>query len=483
VRTVALPDRLSFRLPDFTRMSWVSDSARGVWEPRIRRVTQAWFAAEWATVAAGHRRCAVIPTSPEGLPELTDRWLEHDLSALPLELQGTGATYASASTPAVLGQPFTFRVVVGRVADLRAFKRAWDGNDHAIIGALLGYPGCCYDFFRRVWIEDGLVDTTWPMATSTTGAAPGVREVQVTGPFEANILWRWMGVRAVAHLPCRFDCGATQSVARSFREVARRAGHEDEMTWLEEILRWPVEWSALHGIAEVLTPVLKVTTRTDATAGRYTVRREGDRYPSEGAQGVRFPYRRPFPPRRRPGGDGDARPADAALDNGFATAVEMDRAHEPIVALARETLAGAAGLVLDLGCGDGALLEKIVATNPRLRPAGIDRDPRRIERARTRHPRFADAFWTGDLLDDERPWVPERRYALALVMPGRLLETPAARAAWLRERLHACCDRLLVYGYGDWLARHGDLRELSARAGFEVDGWHPGAPVALARIA
>lgn len=476
-----LPDRLSFRLPDFTRVAWVGDHAREVWEPRMRRIMEAWFEVEWRTVASGHRRCAVIPASPEHLPRLSSRWLEHDLAALPLDLQGIGTTYAGTSVGTILGRPYVLRTAVGRGADLRAFKHAWDQSDHGAIADLLGYPTCCYEFFRRVWVEDGLVDTTWPMAASTGGAAPEARQLVVSGPFEANILWRWMGVRAVAHLPCRFDCEATRRVARSFAEAARGAGYREEMDWLEEILRWPVEWSALHGIAEILTPVLKTTTRTDATAGRYTVRREGDRYPREGAQGGRFPYRRRPLPIAASCGIGAAS-SDRARDNGFATTAEMDVAHEPIVALARETLAGTAGLVLDLGCGDGALLEKIVATNPRLRPAGIDRDPRRTEHARARHPRFAEMFWTGDLLDDERLWVPERRYALALVMPGRLLETTAARTTWLRERLRGHCDRLLVYGYGDWLARYGDLRGLSVRAGFALEGWRLGATAALARI-
>ena len=88
----------------------------------------------------------------------------------------------------------------------------------------------------------------------------------MTGPPEANILWRWMGARAVPHLPCRFDCEPTVALAQQCLAVGRAAGFDTEMDWLLEILRWPVEWSALHGIAEIRTPVLKVSTRTDATA-------------------------------------------------------------------------------------------------------------------------------------------------------------------------------------------------------------------------
>ena len=32
---VAPMERLDFTLPDFTRVSWVSDDARDVWEPRL----------------------------------------------------------------------------------------------------------------------------------------------------------------------------------------------------------------------------------------------------------------------------------------------------------------------------------------------------------------------------------------------------------------------------------------------------------------
>ena len=110
-----------------------------------------------------------------------------------------------------------------------------------------------------------MVDTTWPMALASAGASNGTRALAVSGPPEANILWRWMGVRAVPHLPCRFDCPATVELARRFLDVGREAGYREEMDWLVEILGWPVEWSALHGIAEVRTPILKVSTRTDAT--------------------------------------------------------------------------------------------------------------------------------------------------------------------------------------------------------------------------
>jgi hypothetical protein len=66
------------------------------------------------------------------------------------------------------------------------------------------------------------------------------------------------------------------------------------MDWLPEILSWPIEWSALHRIAEIKTPVLKAFTRTDATPCKDTVRRQGDSYPLEGIRGLNFPHRLPL---------------------------------------------------------------------------------------------------------------------------------------------------------------------------------------------
>jgi len=39
-----LVDRLDFVLPDFTRLSWVSEKAREIWEPRITRINASPFA-------------------------------------------------------------------------------------------------------------------------------------------------------------------------------------------------------------------------------------------------------------------------------------------------------------------------------------------------------------------------------------------------------------------------------------------------------
>lgn len=267
-------ERLDFTLPEFTRISWVSDRARDVWHPRLSLITNAWLEIEWLSVSAGLRACAVTCLPAESLAVREREWAELGLESL---------------LPA--GEAETGYRVVGRRPDLADFQGAYDAGDAEAVGRLLGSPPCCHAFFRGVWVEEELEDPTWPMARASVSAPPETRCIEVAAPPQTNLLWRWMGARPVPHLPCRFDCPHTVELAGRFEDVGRRAGFGSEMDWLLEVLDWPVEWSALHGIAEIKTPVLKVSTRTDATARKYVVRRLGNAYPAEGAAGLKFPYR------------------------------------------------------------------------------------------------------------------------------------------------------------------------------------------------
>jgi hypothetical protein len=264
--------RLPFRLHDFTRIAWTSDRAREVWGPRISRISNAWLEIEWLAVVAGVRSCAIATVAPEQFVERAPRWAQQGLMALPLTMTGVAASYSSTSVAVEAGKPFAFRMVLGAPPDVARFKQAWDASDERTIGTLLGYPDCCREFYRRVWVDEAMVDTTWPMALATPAAQIHDTLVEVNALPKSNILWRWMGVRPVSHLPCSFACQATVALADRLIEVGRQNGFEQEMDWLLEILDWPVEWSALHGVAEIKTPVLKVSTRTDATPGKYTVR-------------------------------------------------------------------------------------------------------------------------------------------------------------------------------------------------------------------
>jgi SAM-dependent methyltransferase len=264
------------------------------------------------------------------------------------------------------------------------------------------------------------------------------------------------------------------------------------MDWMLEILSWPVEWTALHGIAEIKTPLMRVSTQTDATPDKYVVQRLSQAYPQEGALGAAFPFKRmPAKERlsrsRREVVKQPRQPASReehpwlAADNGFASSANMETAHQPIIALALEALAGRPGCVLDLGCGNGALLKKIQEGNPSLEIYGLDWEDIRIEHARQLMPGLADHFAAGNMFSSEWPWQAQRRYLLAILMPGRFLEVNAESRQFLRTCLQQYCDQLLVYAYDDWLQQYGGLGKLAQAAGFELPETRSEARVSLAR--
>lgn len=471
--------RLDFTLPDFTRIIWANDGARKTWQPILERITRVWLEIEWLSVIEGVRSCSLTSVTPEQLVEKGGQWAEHGLNNLPLAIQGI-SNYSYSSTPTAVepGNPFAFRIVVGKPHHVIEFKRAWDAGDDKSIGKLLGYPDCCMDFYREGWVQHGLVDTTWPMATEDLTLSGAHTSVKVSGPPEANILWRWMGTRAVPHLPCSFRCDATVEFGRKMIQVGRKAGYATEMDRLMEILSWPVEWSALHGIAVIKTPILKVSTRTDATPCEYVVRREGDAYPSEGASGLNFPYSRSnrigSPGARVPekrsslGCDPGDYPAWYWTDNGFSKVWVMNEAHKPIVDLASSLLMETHSTVLDLGCGNGALLHKILLKNPGIVPYGIDLSSESIAHACILLPDFSGNFQAADIFESPETLWGNRCFSLALVMPGRFLEIGAERADRLRNFLRKKCRNILLYAYGDWLERFGTLSQLAEKSGFAL---------------
>ena len=127
-----------------------------------------------------------------------------------------------------------------------------------------------------------------------------------------------------------------------------------------------------------------------------------------------------------------------------------------------------AASVLDLGCGNGARLARMLEANSNITPFGVDRDPARVEHAHSLLTEHSDNIVCGNVFEDEWPWPEDQRFALAVLMPGRLLEAGPVRAAELSRKIEACCDQLLVYAHGDWLAKYHDLQGLALRAGLTL---------------
>lgn len=275
--------RLKFSLPETIRLAWVSDGVRILREPIIRKVRRAWREIDWRAVCQGVRRCSLAQVSGEDIADLQSAVTKSGMQAALLRVEERGGQSGRAA--------LLLRVAIGRKRDVSEFKAAWIGHDHEAMGALLGYPACCRRFYQRVFVEERLTDPVWAMAQGSEGARKQADSVDLSGPPLLNLLLRSVGVRAVPHFPCSVDCEESSAFAGRLMETGRSIGFADEVAWLEDMLCWPAEWTALHGTAEIRTPIVKICTRTDATAGKLTIRWLGKVYPPDGVRGTAFPYK------------------------------------------------------------------------------------------------------------------------------------------------------------------------------------------------
>ncbi|ALG67649.1 hypothetical protein [Beggiatoa leptomitoformis] len=286
-------ERLDFVLPDFTRISWVSEEARSQWEHRFTRLIQVWQTAEWQSVKTGMRGCCTLVLSPTQFIEQASLWIEQGLVSLPLEMQAV-AQYANAQALLqVAGDtPFLLRVAVGYPAAIQALQRAINQQDEAEISRLVGYPYCCYQAFHHYCAEQGFIDMTWHSALASHHQPDSESQlIKLSSCIETNLFWQSLGLRLIPHNPCRYDCPASIEMGKQFILLLQQLGFTEELSWLQEIFDFPVAWSALHGIAEIKTPLLKISTTTDATPTKYIVHYQGQTYPLAGGQGLTFPYR------------------------------------------------------------------------------------------------------------------------------------------------------------------------------------------------
>jgi hypothetical protein len=382
---------------EFTRVAWASQGARETWEPRIRAISAALLDVEVASVRAGIR--------PAALQFTPDTAALRRFGDLPFAPVAPGRC-----------------VVAQSQAEVDGFVKDWhQGSRDVAIGARLGFPTCCNGFFNRVWNRDGKRDTTLSMAGDPNGPV--------------NILGRWLGVRSVFHLPCAWTCEETAALAAALD----RLWPADVRQWRDEILSWPVRYSALHGVAIVTFPVVRVVAETDYTAVEVALQRIGTRYPAEAPRGLTFPFQRAASAPLRV-----VRKAAAAppAENGFPTLAAQDAAHRMVL----EALGGlTATSALDLGCGNGALLRKIGAA----RSVGVEILPDRVAACRALGGVDVHHGAIEDVAGLVYSSVPDFKFDVVLIAKRRFNEMTAAGERRVRAWLAEHATHVLTYSYDD----------------------------------
>ena len=416
--------KLDFSLPEFTRIVWTSPRAREVWEPRIQAISQAWIKIERAAALKRTKFVTLQSCTPDEQISLSQWATRNGLACITLDRQGASQVYSNATVPFQPGKPWNYRIAIGTGDSVNSFLEFYRGNNNIAMGLLLGFPMCCCEFFQNYWVEQGYRDLTPVMENENEGKY-----------HECNVFLRHLGVRAVSHLPCSFNCLGTVAVGQSLISIGVDLGFTNEMEWLEDILHWPIRWSSLHGIAIVTTPVVKIISSTTALAEKMVIDINSDRYPEEGATGTEFPFKsvRHI----------SFQEFDNFTDNGFTSEKGQREAHNILLELASKADFTQAK-VLDLGCGNGLLLRKVVKNIPWMIPCGVECDEDRFASASRR---LKDSSIFNCSIFDDHYW--DGPYGLALISTARFNDVSDEAVGKVLTRLHDHCEYVIFYDYGN----------------------------------
>jgi SAM-dependent methyltransferase len=421
-------ERLDFTVPDFLRIVWASEAAREYWGAKIHRLSDLWRGVELLTLTQEMRNGILQSIRPLDLPAMQGWALSHNvpMAIVGVDGQVTGA-YGNAAVPYQDGKQFTYRVYFGITPE--KFIDAWHAQDDLAIGYMLGFPDCCSRFFQKHWKEGG-----WRDYTALT--FDGVNQKNL---IYNNVLLRHLGIRGVFHLPCSVDCKRSCMIGQGILELMDANGFNREMNWLRELLSMPMQWTSLHGVAMVVTPILKTTYASDALPRKVTLNLHSEEYPHYGASGNQFPFTNVMPLQF------------GKSWNGFKSLEAMQAAHFFIVTtLPNDISGGIKGKVLDLGCGTGQLLKTIQKAHPETFLYGVESDAAIINKAAQ-----GVKYWQSDIFEF-RAW---EEVDLTLIAIQRLYEVPESKAMALMEVIRTYSEMLLIYSYDGWFDDIGKFIE------------------------
>ncbi len=258
---------LGFNLKPFARLTWTSPNARAIWQPQLVATAGARRVLMLQAVVNGVFPLVLLRLRPFQVPELLGFGLKAGLKTVVL-----GPTPPPIDE-LVFGAPNDGDLccLAGRTSNVDRAAQAWLRGDALALAGALGRPDCCV---AAATAEDPTHRPPWSAIMGKTTSDT---------PF-SNFLLHRLGLAAGPWLPCSPDCAETLRISQTL-------GIDSD---LEKILRWPMEWTALHGIAQVLAPVFRLTYNTLSTADKHSVRRGNmASAPPETPRGLAYPYKPP----------------------------------------------------------------------------------------------------------------------------------------------------------------------------------------------
>lgn len=358
---------------DFLKLAWIDETHKNYWNEKIQSFHRLYDFAESGSVGV-NRDAAIISVDPIDLPRLTREWTKRCLYFYIISAIPKGVAYSSGSQTPSKDEAVLIRVLISK-------EKIYDLDDDLLIGRRLGYPACCTRDFKKWWgkVED-----------------PTFKVVENYKPTIINVAFRQLGLRFVRHLPCSPFCMGSQVVAEElFNELLPI--EPSTILAIQKLLTMPAIINRLHGAAEITTPIVKYAYNTDYTPKSESFELLGDSM-------VRFNEYE-------------------WKDNGFSSLQAQDRAHDPIIMAFLKINNGGNTpnpKLVDFGCGNGALLEKLNTLQPAAKVYGVDTSEPALKNAEGRLP--MGTFHLGNLFTNFFT----DKFDIGMVSVKRLQENPGS---------------------------------------------------------
>jgi len=279
-------------IDSLARVVWVSKKAKETWEKALQELSQFVQELEVLSVVRDQRPVSWQTIGENTFPEMSMKWGEMGLIAIPLLRVGQFEGFAHKHAPLRPREPANVCVIVSKKYEyVKAFKEAYQKGDNVTQGELLGYPRCCSEFFESEW-KKGYYDPIWQAGLNSEILEREDNKIRVKAHPLSISSMRYCGLRVGFHITHSFYCEETIKIAEERLKIAEDVD-KDKVKLLRRLLEMPHSWDCYHGIAIVRTPIFYIITSSVPTKERHVIEVDyGERnfIPREAERGLTFPF-------------------------------------------------------------------------------------------------------------------------------------------------------------------------------------------------
>lgn len=238
----------------------------------IQRASRIYWLTEYETVKRKLRKVCTYHIRPQGFEDEVERITNDGMFWIPILKSKTyeGFSHKHFLTDKTDPNRTAYGALSYKLGYAQEFKKASQGKcDHRVLAEFLGYPKCCSQFFSNVW-KQGFYDPIWQAAENTEGIRRKGNVIELRTNGYANASMRYFGLRIVPQLTCSFRCKESEKQGKMFFGVMKDLDRK-VAEFLLNYLKSKMNWSVLHGIAQVEAEDFLGIANSMPTGEKFTV--------------------------------------------------------------------------------------------------------------------------------------------------------------------------------------------------------------------